>query len=72
MKIKILKLGTAAHVVDVPAGSSLDDALSSAQLGRDGYSLAVNGLGAGGETALAEGDIVTLTPKVVGGISSAA
>lgn len=67
MKIKILRLGQAAHVTDVPTGSSIDDAIQAAGLARQGYSLTLNGLGTSSETALSEGDVVTMTPKVVGG-----
>ena len=45
MKIRILKLGQAAHVVDLEAGATVGDALRAANLGTDGYSLALDGLG---------------------------
>ena len=70
MKAKILKLGSAAFVVDVPPGSTVQDALDSASLRTDGYSLSLNGLGASSDAALGEGDVITLVPKVVGGAAA--
>ena len=70
MKLRILKLGQAAHVVDIEPGANIGDALRSAHLGAEGYTIALNGLGAGHETAVGEGDIVTLVPKVVGGAAA--
>ena len=67
MKIKVLRLGHSATVVDVPAGSSIEEALDSNDIPRHGYSISVNGLGAGPHAALGEGDVVTLVPKVEGG-----
>ncbi|MFH1843561.1 MAG: hypothetical protein ABIF77_10190 [bacterium] len=67
MNVKILRLGHSATVVDVPAGSSIEEALDSNQIPRHGYSISVNGLGAGAHTALGESDVVTLVPKVEGG-----
>ena len=68
MNVKILRLGHSATVVDVPAGSSIEEALDSNQIPRHGYSISVNGLGASPHTSLGEGDVVTLVPKVEGGI----
>ncbi len=67
MKIKLLKLGHSARELDIPAGSTMGDALEHADLGHSGHSLSINGLGAGLTTALTDGDIVTLVPKVEGG-----
>ena len=67
MKIKLLKLGHSARELDVPAGSTLGEALGQAELGHSGHSLAINGLGAGLTTALSDGDVLTLIPKVEGG-----
>ena len=67
VKIKILRLGHSATVLDVPAGSSIEEALESNEIPRHGYSISVNGLGASPHTSLGEGDVVTLVPKVEGG-----
>lgn len=68
MKVKVLRLGHSATVVDVPAGSTVREALESHQIPQEGYSVSINGLGAGLHTALGEGDVVTLVPKVEGGV----
>lgn len=67
MKIKVLRLGHSASVIDIPAGTSLGDAMESSDIPTQGYSLSINGLGSGLHTALGEGDVVTLVPKVEGG-----
>ena len=69
MNIKILRLGHSATVVEVPAGTPIEEALDSHDIPRQGYSVSVNGLGAGPATALGDGDVVTLVPKVEGGKS---
>ena len=69
MNIKILRLGHSATVVEIPAGTPLEEALDSNDIPRQGYSVSVNGLGAGPATALGDGDVVTLVPKVEGGNS---
>jgi sulfur carrier protein ThiS len=70
MKIRILKLGQAAHVVDVEPNTNIGEALHTANLGSEGYTIALNGLGAGHETSVSDGDVVTLVPKVVGGVAA--
>ena len=70
MKIRILRLGSAAHSADVEPGATIADALRVANLGKEGYSLSLNGLGASLETSVSDGDIVTLIPKVVGGVAA--
>lgn len=67
MKVKVLKLGHSAHEVEASPGMTVREVLDRAGLPSEGYSLSVNGLGAGPSTALGEGDIVTLVPKVEGG-----
>ena len=67
MKVKVLRLGHSASVIDVPAGSSIEEALEANQIPRHGYSISVNGLGAGSHTTLGEEDVVTLVPKIEGG-----
>jgi sulfur carrier protein ThiS len=70
VKAKILKLGSAAFMVDIAPGSTIQDALDSASLRTEGYSLSLNGLGASTETGISEGDVITLIPKVVGGAAA--
>ena len=47
MKIKVLRLGHSATVIEVPAGTPIEEALESNDIPRQGYSVSVNGLGAG-------------------------
>ena len=68
MQIKLLKLGHSARVFDIPAGSTIGDVLGEADIPHQGHSIAVNGLGAGLTTAIGEGDVLTLIPKVEGGV----
>ena len=68
MKVKVLKLGSCAREVDAEANATVSEALDKADLPSQGYSVSVNGMGAGLSTALGEGDIVTLVPKVEGGM----
>jgi sulfur carrier protein ThiS len=67
MQIKILKLGHSATQAEIPHGSTVEEALEKADIPFSGYSISVNGMGAGPSTALTEGDVVTLVPKVEGG-----
>ncbi len=64
MNVKILRLGHSATTVDVPAGTSIGEALESHSIPSQGYAISVNGLGASSHTGLSEGDVVTLVPKV--------
>jgi len=68
MKVKVLKLGSCAREVDAEANATVQEALERAELPSQGYSVSINGMGAGLSTALGEGDIVTLVPKVEGGM----
>ncbi len=68
MKVKVLKLGSCAREVEAEANATVQEALDKAELPSQGYSVSVNGMGAGLSTALGEGDIVTLVPKVEGGM----
>ena len=67
MQIRILRLGHSARHVDIAAGTTIAEVLDSESLPTEGYAISVNGLGASNSTALAEGDVVTLVPKVEGG-----
>ena len=68
MKVKVLKLGSCAREVEAEVNATVQEALDKADLPSQGYSVSVNGMGAGLSTALGEGDIVTLVPKVEGGV----
>ena len=68
MQIKILRLGHSTRNVDIAAGSTIQEALDHETLSAQGYALSINGLGCSTSTALAEGDVVTLVPKVEGGV----
>ena len=67
MQIKVLRLGHSARHVDIAAGTTIGEVLSQESLPAEGHAISVNGLGASQTTALAEGDVVTLVPKVEGG-----
>ncbi len=68
MQIKLLKLGHSARVLDIPAGSTIGDALGQSEIAHEGHTIAINGLGAETTTALNDGDVLTLVPKVEGGV----
>jgi len=67
-RVKILKLGESAQQVDVPNGSTLAEALVAANLNTAGYSIMKNGSPANTITPLSEGDVITLSPKIEGGM----
>lgn len=67
MNIKVLRLGHSARHVETAAGSTIGEVLEAEALSAQGHAISVNGLGASTTTALAEGDVVTLVPKVEGG-----
>jgi len=67
MKVKILRLGHSATHSDAPEGSTVQDVLSQTGMPSEGYSISINGLGASLQAQLADGDVVTLVPKVEGG-----
>ena len=67
MKIKILRLGHSAREVETASGSTVQEILDQAEVPTDGYSISVNGLGAGPSAGVADGDVLTLVPKVEGG-----
>jgi len=68
MKVKVLRLGHSATIVEIADGATIEEALQQNEIPSQGYSISVNGLGAGGSAGLADGDVVTLVPKVEGGI----
>jgi sulfur carrier protein ThiS len=67
MQIRVLRLGHSARHVDIAAGTTIAEVLASEALPVEGHAISVNGLGASHSTALTEGDVVTLVPKVEGG-----
>lgn len=67
MKVKILRLGHSAQQTDAPEGSTIQEVLAQVRVPSDGYSVSINGLGASLTAGVADGDVVTLVPKVEGG-----
>lgn len=67
MNIRILRLGHSARHFEIAAGATIADVLAESDLPSAGHAISVNGLGASSTTALADGDVVTLVPKVEGG-----
>jgi sulfur carrier protein ThiS len=68
MKIKVLKLGQAAKELDVPAGTTVEEAINMSGFSIDGYSVALNGTGANLSAHLQEDNIISLVPKIEGGM----
>ena len=68
MKIKVLKLGEAATEVDVPAGSSVGEVIAATKFGDTGYTRTLNGQIVFDSTKVNDGDVITLAPKVEGGL----
>jgi sulfur carrier protein ThiS len=67
MNIKVLRLGHSARHVEIAAGTTIAEVLVQQDIPSQGHAISVNGLGASTTTALCEGDVVTLVPKVEGG-----
>ena len=67
MQIKLLRLGHSTRILDIPAGSTIGDAISEAGMATEGHSLSLNGLGAALNASLSDGDVVVVTPKIEGG-----
>ena len=67
MTIRILRLGHSARHLEIAAGATIADVLTEADLSSLGHAISVNGLGASTTTAVADGDVITLVPKVEGG-----
>jgi len=67
MRVKILKLGHSARQADLPAGSSVQDALNKADFDAQGYSVTANGLGISLGAAVSDADVICLVPKIEGG-----
>jgi sulfur carrier protein ThiS len=68
MKIKVLKLGEAATEVDVPAGSSVAEVITATSYNAHGHTRTLNGQIVFDSTPVKDGDIVTNSPKIEGGM----
>ena len=68
MKLKVLKLGEAATEVEVPAGSTVADVIAASSYSDAGYTRTLNGQMVFDSTKVNDGDVVTLAPKVEGGL----
>ena len=69
MKIKVLKLGEAATEVDAASGATVADVIKQTGYGEHGYTRTLNGQIVFDSTQVKDGDVVTLAPKVEGGIN---
>ena len=69
MKIKVLKLGEAATEVDAASGATVADVIKQTGYGEQGYTRTLNGQIVFDSTKVKDGDVVTLAPKVEGGIA---
>ena len=67
MNIKILRLGHSARHHEAAAGATVGEVLDAVDLPAAGHAISVNGLGASSTTALGDGDVLCLVPKVEGG-----
>lgn len=71
MKVRVLRLGQSAYVLDVAPGATISSALADNGVHCDGFDLTLNGLSANGDAALADGDVVVAVPRVKGGSAAA-
>jgi len=68
MNVRIFRLGgSGARQIELSAGATVADAAQAADLPTSGHTISVNGLGAALNTALSDGDTVSLVPKVEAG-----
>ena len=67
-KIKILKLGESAKEVDIPEGRTIAEAIIAAGFSADYCTIMKNGSPANTITPISEGDVVTLSVKIEGGM----
>ena len=68
MKVKVLKLGQAAKELDIPSGTTVEEAINMSGFSMDGYSVALNGTGANLSAHVQEDNIISLVPKIEGGM----
>lgn len=69
MICKVMRIGSGTREVEIPDGSAVRNALTAAQFETRGASVSVNGIEATMDTALQDGDTVSLVAKVEGGTS---
>jgi hypothetical protein len=67
IKIRLLRLGHSATTHEIDEGATPQDVLDGVGVEVHGHSVTVNGIGADLSASLRDGDIVTLSPKVMGG-----
>ena len=70
LTIRLLRLGSAAHVLAVDPGSTIQSALTDNGIGCDGFDLTLNGLSATGDASLVDGDVIVAVPRVKGGAAA--
>jgi len=68
MKVKVLKLGEAATEVDVANGATIADVVKASGYEGSGYTRTLNSQIVFDSTPVKDGDVVTLAPKVEGGV----
>ena len=68
MKVKVLCLGRSAKEIDVPEGTTVEQAITESGFPKESnYSRHVNGNHALDSDTLQDGDVLTLVPAVKGG-----
>lgn len=67
-KIKILKLGESAKEVEIPEGRTIAEAIIAAGFSAEHCTIMKNGSPANTITPISEGDVVTLSVKIEGGM----
>lgn len=66
--VKVAKLGSAVKEVALDSGATVADALNAADVDIEGAEIRVNGNPATEASAIKGGDIITLVPKIKGGV----
>jgi len=68
MKVKVLFLGRSAKEIDLPEGSTVEQAIAKAEFPKDSsYTRHVNGAHCLDSDVLVDGDVLTLVPQIKGG-----
>jgi hypothetical protein len=68
MLVKILRLGRSAETVNVDDDTSVKDALDKADVELVGHSVTLNGVGCDLAAPLPADSVITVSPKVMGGV----
>lgn len=68
MEITIKKLGESKTVLEVPAGTTVSDALDKMNWTSDGYKMMIGDRVVNDNAELRDGDVLTMSPKVEAGI----